>query len=72
MIVTKRETKEIMMMSSATFVVSSTNLMMSGAYIVGDLVGEAVDCAFHDAKRLGEKMAEKHIKKYKINSEWDD
>ena len=71
MLITKRETQEIMMMSSATFVVSSTNLALTGSYIVGDLVGSAVDEAFKGAKYVGEKMADRFIEKKKINSDWD-
>ena len=71
MIVTRKETREIITMSSATFVVSSTNLMLTGSYIVGDLVGSVVDDAFKGAKCAGEKMAEKFLKKHKINSDWD-
>lgn len=71
MIVTRKETREIITMSSATFIVSSTNLMLTGSYIVGDLVGSVVDESFKGAKYAGEKMAERFIKKNKINSDWD-
>ena len=50
---------------------SSTNLMLTGSYIVGDLVGSVVDDAFKGAKYAGEKLAERFIRKNKINSDWD-
>lgn len=71
MIVTRKEKQELMVMSSANLIVSSTNLMVTSAYVTGDLVGSAVDEAFKGAKYVGEKMAGRFIKKHKINSDWD-
>ena len=71
MIVTRKEYREITTISSATFVVSSANLALTGSYIVGDLVGSAMNDAFKGAKYVGEKMADRFIEKKKINSDWD-
>ena len=71
MIVTKREKTELITISSATFVVSSTNLALTSSYIVGDIVGSIVNESFKGAKYAGEKLAERFIEKKKINSDWD-
>lgn len=71
MIVTKREKTELITISSATFVVSSTNLALTSSYIVGDIVGSIVNESFKGAKYAGEKLAERFIKKNNINSDWD-
>lgn len=71
MIVTRKEKQELMIMSSANLIVSSTNLMVTSAYVTGDLIGGAINEAFKGSKCVGEKLAERFIKKHKINSDWD-
>lgn len=71
MIVTKKETQELMVMSSANLIVSSANMMITSTYIAGDLLGGLVRDAFKGADYAGEKLAERFIKKNKINSDWD-
>ena len=71
MIVTRKEKQELMVMSSANLIVSSTNLMITSAYATGDLVGSAISDAFRGSKYVGEKLAERFIRKNKINSDWD-
>lgn len=71
MIVTRKEKQELMVMSSANLIVSSTNLMVTSAYVTGDLIGGAINEAFKGSKCVGEKLAERFIRKHKINSDWD-
>ena len=71
MIVTRKEKQELMVMSSANLIVSSTNLMITSAYVTGDLIGGVLEDAFKGSKYAGEKLAERFIKKHKINSDWD-
>ena len=71
MIVTRKEKQELMVMSSANLIVSSTNLMITSAYVTGDLIGSVINETFKGSKYAGEKLAERFIKKNKINSDWD-
>ena len=71
MLITKKEKQELMVMGSANLIVSSTNLMITSAYITGDIIGGLVRDTFKGADYAGEKLAERFIKKNSINSDWD-
>ena len=71
MIVTRKEKQELMVMSSANLIVSSTNLMITSAYVTGDIIGGLMRDTFKGADYAGEKLAERFIRKHKINSDWD-
>ena len=71
MIVTRKEKQELMVMSSANLIISSTNLMVTSAYVTGDLIGSVINETFKGSKYAGEKLAERFIRKNKINSDWD-
>ena len=71
MLITKKETQELMVMSSANLIVSSANMMITSAYVTGDIIGGLVRDTFKGADYAGEKLAERFIKKNSINSDWD-
>ena len=71
MLITKKEKQELMVMGYANLIVSSTNLMITSAYITGDIIGGLVRDTFKGADYAGEKLAERFIKKNSINSDWD-
>ena len=71
MIITKRETQELMVMGSANLIISSANFALTSAYVTGDLIGGVLEDAFKGSKYAGEKLAERFLRKNKINSDWD-
>lgn len=71
MIITRKEQQELMVMGSANLIVSSANMMITSAYVTGDIVGGLVRDTFKGADYAGKKLAEKFIKKNNINSDWD-
>ena len=71
MFITKKEKQELMVMSSANLIVSSSSFMLTSAYITGDLAGSIINETFKGSKYVGEKLAERFITKHKINSDWD-
>ena len=71
MIVTKKEKQELMVMGSANLIISTSNFVMTSAYITGDIIGGLARDTFKGADYVGEKLAEKFIKKNNINSDWD-
>lgn len=71
MIITRKEKQELMVMGSANLIVSSSNFMLTSAYITGDIIGGLVRDTFKGADYAGEKLAERFITKHKINSDWD-
>ena len=71
MLITKKEKQELMVMGSANLIISSTNLMITSSYVVGDIIGGIVSDAFKGTDYAGKKLGERFIKKNKINSDWD-
>ena len=71
MIVTKKEKQELMVMGSANLIISTSNFVMTSAYITGDIIGGLMRDTFKGAGDIGEKLAERFITKHKINSDWD-
>lgn len=71
MLITKKEKQELMIMGSTNLIISSANMMIMSSYVVGDIAGSVLNEAFKGSKYAGEKLAERFIKKNKINSDWD-
>ena len=71
MLITKRETQELMVMGSANLIVSTSNFVMTSAYITGDIIGGLVRDTFKGADYAGKKLAERFVSKNKINPNWD-
>ena len=71
MIVTRKEKQELMIMGSANLIISTSNFVMTSAYITGDIIGGLMRDTFKGADYAGKKLAGRFIKKHKINSDWD-
>ena len=71
MLITKKEKQELMIMGSANLIISTSNFVMTSAYITGDIIGGLARDTFKGADYAGKKLAERFIKKHKINSDWD-
>ena len=71
MIVTRKEKQDLMVIGSANLIISSANFALTSAYITGDIIGGLVRDTFKGADYAGEKLAERFLRKNKINSDWD-
>ena len=53
MIVTRKEKQELMIMGSANLIISTSNFVMTSAYITGDIIGGLMRDTFKGADYAG-------------------